>query len=1192
MSQDVTATPRRRPWLKRLAFMATALLVLVIITLLTMLYTRPGLSLALALAKSVGGVDVEFVELEGSLADLQGKGLKLQLGQTTIKADTIALSWSPAGLLGAELEIRKLSSHKLVVTLPPADEPDESSGPPKVAPPQSLALPVEIVVQELSMTDTRLIPVVSEPRVIPEIKLSASLKQTLWQISQLQVELAEQALSLTAQTTPRWPYRHELSVSVNSTDPDNGLNLQWQTRGDIESSSGTLSGNQAGHAIELAPLDFGLKDQRWQLQSAGSAGPLSLNLSAALDGEQLFAADLQIIHPSPTETASATVQVQASGAYNSLKGQFQASARGLEQTGDLAASSQFSFVNFSQLKLIELQVLAADGRINGDAELWLEQPLRAQAQLTLADLNLARLHPQLSGVLQGNLNADSRLADGEPQTLVDLQLSSSGLSPAISLNGRVLMAGPQARSGELRLDAGANNQLTLSLTSPQQLSADIAVSELQTLWPDIRGSISAQLRANPQQLISIADQPETLIRDGVWPPLLGAVNLREVGFGEYKVDTAQLNLSPETSSLDLTGLDLGTVKITQTQFSLDGPPVDHRFDLNLSSDLGRLNLAGSGQWQTDQYNYQLQTLQLAPIDLPELTNDQPWRGSLSRSAQSLNTGCLSGSGVKLCLMAEASPDNLNLDTELALAEQGLAALNWRRWWPTAPAGLKILSPVSLQASVARSSGQDQINLQLMMAGMEIPAPEGSPGAESGALLQPLRDLNLVVEGSSQSADVSLHAGFADGTLTANGVLTELLEQPQMDIVTNLSADHLDMLSALLPEIDLHGGPLAVNLTAVGPAAAPAVSGTAQVQQVTVDVPGLNISPLLDFTVNLPSAGGGTFRGTIKSGEGRGELSGSAALGETLTLAVNLKGEDLLIADSDALSLAASPDLSVRVDGAVTRVNGEVVINEGLVALTAASSGVSASPDVIIVDASQPTERVVRSGSELDVRVRIPKPLPVTGYGLKGDISGSLRVRQKIGGVMLGNGQLLLTGSYDAFGQKLTIERGALNYVETPLNDPAIDFFAFREVGDAKVGVRVTGRASSLSAVLESEPAMNESDQLALLVLGERNGSGLDESQSDRLSSAALGLALSQGNKRLGALGENGSLPQVSLTQELGGLAVAIGKQISPNLYIGYTVDLLEPIQLIRLRYRISDLWTAESELGQESRVAFRYRLER
>ncbi|MFK7956377.1 MAG: translocation/assembly module TamB domain-containing protein [Lysobacterales bacterium] len=1185
--------PEKPRWFRRALIGLLALLLAAVLLVIVILYTRPGLSLALSLADTFGGVQTRYNTLNGSLAGFTANDLEVRAGDTRVLVGELSAYWSPMKLLGGLLDVQSLKVNQLSVFLPAASADPEPAQAPNVAPPDSLTLPIDVQLRDVQLSDAQIIPAAGETTQVDSIMVQASLESALWDLKKLEVALPDLALTLNAQTTPSWPYEHLLSLQLEAGANDSPLAARWQSSGNLAASIGSLNGQQADQTLNLDPLKFGYREKRWNLETQGNAGPLDVELSAAADGAELFAANLKATIAQLTDTASAQVALDASGPFQKISGRLNAEANGLEPTGNVQASSRFSLNQFSELGLREIAVVSADGRLDGDADLWLEAPLRAEADLRVSGVNLQRLHPQLTGTLQGAVTANSAMSDSGPQTQLRVNFASRELKPAVNLAGDLQLNGSNPQSGQLTLNAGEENQLEVALSSPESLTINLALNRLQSVWPDLGGAINGLLTANPEQLINSADQPALLAESGAWPPLRGQLALADITLNDIELSQMALELGPKKSAISLTGLDLGSLLVKESAFTLDGTPLDHQFVLSADTDRGNLNLDGAGQWRDEAYGLVMENLTVAPEGMPALTNKGPWQGRLSATSQSLQRGCLAGSGIEACVAALAEPDALALDLELDVANEGLRALNWRNWWPGAPAGLEILTPLSADVALSANATEDNLNLELTFAGLEVPVPDQPQVNGQTLTVKPLRDLQVVIRGSTQSSTVKATAGVADGTLEANGTLTQLLDNPTLDVTTNLNADNLNMLSVLLPDLDLEGGPLTVNIQTVGPASQPEVSGTARVDQVTVGLPGLNVQPVVNMSLDMPTSGAGMFEGSLVSGAGSGQLSGSIDIGETQRVSASLKGDKLLLADSDTLSLTASPDLSLQIDGAQLRVSGEVVVDDGLIALTATSSTAQASPDIVIVDAETPADTVASAGTELDVRVRIPDPLQVTGYGLKGEISGSLRVRQKPGVPMLGNGQLLLTGTYGAFGQKLTIERGTLNYVETPLNDPAIDFFAYREVGDAKVGVRVTGRASSLSAALESEPPMNESDQLAMLVLGERNsGDGLDESQSDQLASAALGLALSQGNKRLGALGESGSLPQVSLTQELGGLAVAIGKQISPNLYIGYTVDLLEPIQLIRLRYRISDLWTAESELGQESRVAFRYRLER
>jgi translocation and assembly module TamB len=45
-------------------------------------------------------------------------------------------------------------------------------------------------------------------------------------------------------------------------------------------------------------------------------------------------------------------------------------------------------------------------------------------------------------------------------------------------------------------------------------------------------------------------------------------------------------------------------------------------------------------------------------------------------------------------------------------------------------------------------------------------------------------------------------------------------------------------------------------------------------------------------------------------------------------------------------------------------------------------------------------------------------------------------------------------------------------------------------------------------------------------------------------------------------------------------SLVIGRYITPRLYVGYGVGLIEAINTVKLRYTIGDHWTIKTEAGQ------------
>lgn len=121
--------------------------------------------------------------------------------------------------------------------------------------------------------------------------------------------------------------------------------------------------------------------------------------------------------------------------------------------------------------------------------------------------------------------------------------------------------------------------------------------------------------------------------------------------------------------------------------------------------------------------------------------------------------------------------------------------------------------------------------------------------------------------------------------------------------------------------------------------------------------------------------------------------------------------------------------------------------------------------------------------------------------------------------------------------------------------------------------------------------MQDGEILHYLVLGKAPGTA-SKLESDQLAQIAVALALQRNESEIRNIADKLGIGELNLTDELGGLALSLGRQLSHKFYIGYTVGLLESASIARLRYFISDAWSFETELANETRAAIKYRVER
>ena len=175
--------------------------------------------------------------------------------------------------------------------------------------------------------------------------------------------------------------------------------------------------------------------------------------------------------------------------------------------------------------------------------------------------------------------------------------------------------------------------------------------------------------------------------------------------------------------------------------------------------------------------------------------------------------------------------------------------------------------------------------------------------------------------------------------------------------------------------------------------------------------------------------------------------------------------------------------------------------------------------------------------------------------------------------------------YEAYGQKLEIEKGEISFIG-PLDNPRLDVLAVRPNTDVRVGVTLGGSAQNPRIKLYSEPEMAETDKLSWLLLG-RGPDGLGRADTALLQRAALALLAGEGESPSGKLMKNLGLDEISLAQdadETRGTVVRLGKQLSNRWYVGYERSLNATTGSWQLIYRIAQRFTLRAQSGEENAV--------
>jgi translocation and assembly module TamB len=403
------------------------------------------------------------------------------------------------------------------------------------------------------------------------------------------------------------------------------------------------------------------------------------------------------------------------------------------------------------------------------------------------------------------------------------------------------------------------------------------------------------------------------------------------------------------------------------------------------------------------------------------------------------------------------------------------------------------------------------------------------------------------------------------------------------------------MELLSPDIVEPTGKLAGHVTLAGTRAQPVLGGQAQLADFSTELPALAITVSNgDVRMDAQPDGSARIHGSLKSGEGTLNLDGTLGWrGDDTPLVLTVRGSNVLVSDTRDLRAVADPDVVVRYSaGQPINVTGSVGVPSARIDLERLDQGVSASPDVVVLDPVDP-QRGVATPLDLDLTLQLGDDVRLNGFGLDGTLDGSLHVRARPGREMLATGSLDVGGRYTAYGQKLDITRGRLVWSNTAIADPLLDIRAEREVADVTAGIDVTGHASNPQAGVWTDPATDQSEALAYLALGRPlSSASADESRQLDAASAALSAGGSLLASQLGAkigLDEAGVLE----SRALGGSVLGVGKYLSPKLYVGYGVSLLGTGQVLTLKYLLRKGFDIEIESSTvENKASVNWRKEK
>jgi translocation and assembly module TamB len=404
-----------------------------------------------------------------------------------------------------------------------------------------------------------------------------------------------------------------------------------------------------------------------------------------------------------------------------------------------------------------------------------------------------------------------------------------------------------------------------------------------------------------------------------------------------------------------------------------------------------------------------------------------------------------------------------------------------------------------------------------------------------------------------------------------------------------------------------GGHLKTSALFAGRFGAPEVTGNVEGSALSVRnfLEGVNVSDG-EVSISLRGDSAHIDRFTAKGGTGSITIEGGAALGAAPSAQLQIQADRFVLLGRVDRRIVISGSAQLGFSGDALSVTGAFSIDEGLVDFTrsdaprlsddvqvvrAAASGATAgirNGQPPVPAAAGPADPVVPATSRnlaLNLKIDLGSQLRLRGRGIETGLRGELQLTAP-GGRLAVNGTVrAANGTYAAYGQKLTIDRGLITFNGPPEN-PRLNIEATRPNTDIRVGVQVSGTAQNPRIRLFSEPEVSDVDKLSWLALG-RASDGLGTADTALLQTAAVALLAGEGDGITEQFTKAIGLDELTLKQadgEVRETVISLGKQLSRRWYVGYERGLNATEGSWQLIYRIARRFTLRAQSGFENSV--------
>ncbi len=330
--------------------------------------------------------------------------------------------------------------------------------------------------------------------------------------------------------------------------------------------------------------------------------------------------------------------------------------------------------------------------------------------------------------------------------------------------------------------------------------------------------------------------------------------------------------------------------------------------------------------------------------------------------------------------------------------------------------------------------------------------------------------------------------------------------------------------------------------------------------------------------------------TIRAGEGKLTSEGRLDFESGVpNMQLSLKADKLAVFSRPDRLLILSGSGDVVVAAKKVQVNAQLKADRGVIELPKGDTPTS-SDDVVVLGRTATEKKGLPYAMNFALDVDLGERFFIKGKGLDAQLGGALKLTSVDGALPNTRGSIrVVKGAYSAYGQRLEIDRGILNF-QGPIDNPGLNIIALRKNQPVEAGVAVTGTVQSPTVKLVSDPSVPDSEKLSWLVLGH----GVESSSKQEFDAlqAAAGVLLSAGESVTlqQRIAHAAGLEEVSLKGAGGleGTVLTLGKRLSSRAYLSYEQGLTGATSLAKINYTLTKRLSVRAQAGTRPAVDLFY----